>query len=189
MSHRNFVSGVTAVTKHAWIALFVLPLMAMAVQAYDRSTIDACVDGGGSFDYQFGTCDSKHAHPGASSTCIQNLPGQWRVVGHSSPGVAALTEAEAKEWDGAVLSLRSERITFRGGDCATPRFQTREISADDFSDNYRALPSSLGLTSAEICVTEVSCNGPWNAPGSLLIHGRGRMYAFWDGMFFDLRRE
>lgn len=165
-------------------------LCASVALAYDRAAIDDCVGQGGSFDYQFGSCDMKRAHPGSSSTCVQELPGRWRVVGHLSPGVSALSDAEVEMWKGSVLILQPDSIQFRSSSCATPSFRTRELGADEFAESYRASASSLGMTAAEVCVTEVTCNGVWNEPGSLLVHGRGgKLFLFWDGVFFELRRN
>jgi hypothetical protein len=171
------------------IELSVLLCMIAALGCDPVDSIDSCLDLGGSYDYQFAQCDREHDHPGPESACLRGLPGSWVVAGHLAPGVSAMSEAEASSWGGSILSLSRNGLTFRSHVCSSASFETREIPRSEFEESFRIRWDALGLGSASVCVTEVSCADGSPRPGSLLLHGRDELLALWDGVYFRLRRQ
>jgi hypothetical protein len=166
-----------------------LALFMSLVAALSCDPVDSCLDRGGSYDYQFATCDMERNHPGPNSACLRDIPGSWVVVGHRAPGVSAMSEAEAESWNGSTLVLSRNELTFRDQVCSNPSFTSREIPRPEFADTFRISGEALGLAPKPICATEVSCTAGSAGPGSLLIHGKGELLALWDGVYFRLRRQ
>jgi hypothetical protein len=121
--------------------------------------------------------------------CHALVPSAWVITGHTAPGVSAMTEGEANAWNGAVLTLTGERVTFRDDACASPTFTTKEMTRAEFADEFRVSADALDLPPEAICVTEVSCADDAPRPGSLLVHGRTELLLLWDGVWFRAARR
>jgi hypothetical protein len=116
--------------------------------------------------------------------CQALVPSAWVVSGHTAPGVSAMSEGEANAWNGAVLTLARERVTFRDDVCAGPTFTTKEMTPAEFAEQFRVSPEALRLPPGAVCVTEVSCIDDTPMPSSLLVQGRGELLLLWDGVWF-----
>jgi len=118
------------------------------------------------------------------SACPELASTTWVVTGHRAPGVSAMSTAEADAWDGSVLALGRDRVTFRNGVCATPTFSTRQLTHTEFVSAYRVSADALGLRPGAVCVTNVSCGDDWLMAGTLLVHGDGEILFLWGGVWF-----
>jgi len=116
--------------------------------------------------------------------CQALVPSTWVVIGHTAPGVSAMTEGEANAWNGAVLRLGRARVTFRDDACARPTFTTKKMTRAEFADEFRVSADALRLPPEAVCVTEVSCADDAPRPSSLLVQGRGELLLLWDGVWF-----
>ena len=154
-----------------------------------RSAIDACLGSGGSYDYQFAECDRQGDRPGPHSACLRDLPGRWVVEGNIAPGISALSDEEAASWDGAVLSLDRQHVSFGEYGCTSPRFETKEVSRTDFEEEFRVSGQVLGLSRDAVCSTRISCEDASPFPGSLLLHAEDHLLLFWDGVYFRVWRR
>ena len=119
-----------------------------------------------------------------STACPELAATTWVVTGHTAPGVSAMSDAEADAWNGSVLALGRDRVTFRDGVCAKPTFDTRQLTHTEFVAAYRVSGDALRLAPGAICVTDVSCAGEKLMPGTLLVHGDGELLLLWDGVWF-----
>ena len=152
--------------------------------------IDACLDRGGSYDYQLERCDLQATHPGPDAPCVKAILDGWRVVGYSAPGSSAMSDAEASEWLGGRSTYSAELAQFEDYRCAEPTYESALWSSDDFIDRFRIPSTALGIEGARICVTEIRCgSSSWTAPGSLLLHSGEALITTWDGVFFTLARD
>ncbi len=119
-----------------------------------------------------------------STACRELAATTWVVTGHTSPGVSAMSDAEADAWNGSVLALRRDRVTFRDRVCAKPTYDTRQLTHTEFLSAYRVSADDLRLAPGAICVTDVSCADEKLMPGTLLVHGDGELLILWDGVWF-----
>jgi hypothetical protein len=123
-----------------------------------------------------------------------DLEGVWTVVGHHTPGVAAMSEVDAEDWRGQTLRLTPSRASTQRAHCHAPRYAPQLVPRDSFLAAAYKLPAGAlrraGLPE-RVTVLEVSCGGaPWAALGGRLIGiGADRVLAPWDGVFFELTRE
>lgn len=120
--------------------------------------------------------------------CRALVPSTWVVTGHTAPGFSAMSEEEASAWNGAVLTLSRDRVTFRDGSCASPAFTTEEMTPSKFEEEFQSPPDALKLPAGEICVTRIEC-GEGPIPGSLLVQGRGALLLLWDGVWFRVTEQ
>ena len=119
-----------------------------------------------------------------STACHELASTTWVVTGHTAPGVSAMSDAEADAWNGSVLALGHDRVTFRDSVCAKPTFETRQLTHTEFVSAYRVSGDALKLPAGAICVTDVSCADDRLMPGTLLVHGDGELLLLWDGVWF-----
>lgn len=118
----------------------------------------------------------------------------WTVVGHSIPGISAMSDAEATAWHGHTLRLTATLAISGGNHCDEPTYSTRTVEKDGFLGSGHNLPPG-SLTPLDslprLTLLEVSCGGnPWAAMGGRLIWiDADRALAPWDGVFFELARD
>ena len=122
------------------------------------------------------------------------LMGIWTVVGHSMPGVAALSEDQAKARHGESLRLTRRMAASAGQRCESPQYAGRTERAQEFLGSaYRIAPDSLKSVAQreQLRIMRVSCGGSaWAALGGTLIElDRDRALAPWDGVFYELARD
>jgi len=127
-------------------------------------------------------CAERPATPGA-------VFGEWRVVAYTSGFVSAMSDAEARAWVGRTATYAPSRVSWHGTTCDEPTFTPGTWTPGAFSVHYQIRPSALGLEREVVETVEVGCPGAWTAPGSFLILDGERMFAPWDGVFFELRRS
>ncbi|HEU4516547.1 MAG TPA: META domain-containing protein, partial [Steroidobacteraceae bacterium] len=130
----------------------------------------------------------------AAATESPSLMGIWTVVGHSMPGVAALSEDQAKARHGESLRLTRRIAASNGQRCEAPQYAGRTERAQEFlGSEYRIAPDSLKPVARreQLRIMRVSCDGSsWAALGGTLIElDRDRAIAPWDGVFFELARD
>jgi hypothetical protein len=123
-----------------------------------------------------------------------DLEGVWTVVGHHTPGVAGMSEADAEDWRGRTVRLSPAGAVSGGTRCDAPRYAPHLVARDSFLAAEYKLPGDAlrraGLPE-RVTVLEVSCGGvPWAAMGGRLIGiETDRALAPWDGIFFELTRD
>ena len=130
----------------------------------------------------------------APAAATSSLLGIWTVVGHASPGVSAMSDAQAKSHDGESLRLTANSAIVPGSSCSDPGYVPNRVVPDDYlAEKYKLAPGSLKPLAgkSQMQVLEVQCGGrPWTAlGGSLLEVDRNRALAPWDGVFFELARD
>lgn len=119
--------------------------------------------------------------------------GEWVVTRHRIPGIAAMNEAEASAWHGRRLRLEPKLAAFQSDTCAAPLYRSRLVPVDSLLGvGYGIGAVQVGFSGgegAQLTVTEILCDGmPWDFPGgNLLMLPEGRLFAVWDGVFFELR--
>jgi uncharacterized membrane protein len=120
------------------------------------------------------------------------LLGEWVVVDHRIPGISAMDDSEAAEWNGRSVRFGTEEAISDAVPCRDPRYHHRRAPADSLLADFHITPSHLGLDTPELRLgfTEVFCGSTrWAALGGLLIWiEEDRPYAPFDGVFFELRR-
>jgi heat shock protein HslJ/uncharacterized membrane protein len=129
----------------------------------------------------------------APVTEAPSLMGIWTVVGHSTPGVGAMSDEQAKAIRGQGLRLLRNAAVSGGERCDAPRYAARTEPAEEFlAAEYQLAPGSLAPVArrSRIQVMRVSCSGsPWAALGGTLIEvDRDRALAPWNGVFFEVVR-
>ena len=123
-----------------------------------------------------------------------DLEGVWTIVGHHTPGVAAMSEADAEDWRGQTLRLTPSRASTPRAQCDAPGYAPHLVPRDSFLAAEYKLPGDAlrraGLPE-RVTVLEVSCGSvPWTVIGGRLIGiDADRALAPWDGIFFELTRE
>ncbi|HEU5041519.1 MAG TPA: hypothetical protein VFT84_11885 [Gemmatimonadales bacterium] len=132
--------------------------------------------------------------PADTSEAPADLTGIWTVVGHSIPGVAAMSDAEAATWHGRTIRLSGVEALAAGNRCDGPTYTTRSVPRDSLLGiEFNLPPGSLPALAAHerVRVQEVFCGGArWSAMGSRLIAtDGGHALAPWDGVFFELARD
>ncbi len=130
----------------------------------------------------------------ATAAARSSLMGIWTVVGHSSPGVSAMSDEQAKAHYGESLRLDANAALSPGSRCGDPAYvPSRVVPADYLATKYRLAPGSLRplADKSQMQVLEVHCDTrPWAALGGLLLEvDRDRALAPWDGVFFELARD
>jgi uncharacterized membrane protein len=121
-----------------------------------------------------------------------DLFGEWTIVDHRIPGIAAMEAEQAIAWHGRSIRFGAEAATSGAVACDDPTYAYRTAPADSLLRGFRIAPSALGLPAPDLRIglTEVLCGTDrWSALGGTLIWvARGRPYAPWDGVFFELRK-
>jgi hypothetical protein len=118
--------------------------------------------------------------------------GKWKVVNHVSPGISAMTEAQADKWIGKEALYEQTKATFETETCANARYTVKVVDADNYLlDGFKVDAKAIGIKPRKLQIIEVTCgSSDWIAPGSLLIvKSKDRLVTFWDGVFFELARE
>jgi uncharacterized membrane protein len=123
------------------------------------------------------------------------LAGIWTVrAHHHSPGISAMTDAEARARYGQSIRLTSLAAVAPGNTCREPRYATRQVPVaayltSAFNFGPSALPPLAGHN--QMRVMEVSCGATdWTELGGTLLEvDRDRALAPWDGVFFELARD
>ena len=123
------------------------------------------------------------------SRCHALVPSSWTITGHTIQGISAMSDAEADNWNGAVLTLARTRVTFRHDGCRSPTYTTKEIPPEEFEAEFHTSPDTLTLPPGAVCVTRMACGDQGPMPGSLLVHGRGELLLLWDGVWFRATRQ
>jgi uncharacterized membrane protein len=117
------------------------------------------------------------------------LEGNWHVVGHHAPGIAAMSAQEADGWVGRKARFSRSIAQFGKNACPSPTYETRNLTDQAFAQEFRVQSTDLGLRSP-IQMVEVRCAGSWDGPGNrLLVKGPNELLTLWDGVFFELRRD
>jgi uncharacterized membrane protein len=117
------------------------------------------------------------------------LEGNWHVVAHQAPGIAAMSPREAGTWVGRKARFSRSLARFGTDECSAPSYEARTLTPQEFAQEFRVPSTDLGLR-APIQMIEVRCAGPWDGPGNrLLVKGPNELLTFWDGVFFELHRE
>ena len=124
----------------------------------------------------------------------EELAGPWVVVGHHTPGAAAMGEDEASRWHGRPIRLSPDIAVSPGTHCDRPTYTMRTAPRDSFLAAEYELPAGALAPLAgleRLTVLEVSCQGaPLPAMGAQLIAvDDGTALAPWDGVFFELARD
>jgi uncharacterized membrane protein len=130
----------------------------------------------------------------AAAAEAPSLMGIWTIVGHTTPGVAALSEAQARARLGESLRLTRGVAASNDKRCESPRYAGRTERAREFlGSEYRIAPDALKPIARrqQLQVMQVTCDGSgWGALGGTLIElDRDRALAPWDGIFFELARD
>jgi heat shock protein HslJ/uncharacterized membrane protein len=130
----------------------------------------------------------------AAAAEAPSLMGIWTVVGHTMPGVAALSEQQARARLGESLRLTRGVAASDGQRCEAPQYTGRMERAQEFlGSQYRITPDALKPVARrqQLRIMQVSCGGSgWSALGGTLIElDRDRALAPWDGVFFELARD
>ncbi len=122
------------------------------------------------------------------------LWGEWRIIGHLSPGVAAMSSARAGSWTGRALEFGPSTARSPNGECLEPAYRERTAMSDAvFSGEYgvpiESVPPAEGIDT--LLVVDVRCSGAgWDAAGTVvLVLDERRALAPWDGVMFELRRS
>lgn len=119
--------------------------------------------------------------------------GTWTVVGHSLPGISAMTDDAATARHGQTLQLTETAATSSGERCDSPKYPTRSVPTEEFlATEFNLPPESLKPFEGrdQLTLVEISCDGaPWTAFGSLLlVIDADHVLTPWDGVFFELER-
>jgi uncharacterized membrane protein len=151
-----------------------------------------------------GMSDREYAYAAAARVgdrmlngCAERWPmapqGEWLVVAHRTPGISAMSDSEATAWHGRAVSYTSTRAMFGAESCLHPSYLSRQVRGDSLlSVGYHSNPSVLGLArNSTVTVIEVRCDeSAWSAPGGILLRmPSGKLYAPWNGVFYELQRR
>ncbi len=144
------------------------------------------------------TRDSTHNTAVEIAANIDGMIGIWTVTGHSSPGISAMSDADAKSWYGQSVRLMPDEALSPTHHCDRPIYSVREANADrylsvNFKTSTRAISAlaSQSPVRSQLQLQELSCDGvPWSALGGLLIKlDSVHALAPWNGVFFELTRD
>jgi hypothetical protein len=133
--------------------------------------------------------------PAATPTPGADHPlwGAWRIIGHSAPGVSAMSEARSAAWTGRAMEYTEPVARSPNGECLEPSYINPSESVDAFVSGECGVPaSSLPLVAdlGVVEVVEVRCAGSgWGAAGETVLSlDQRRALTPWDGVFFEPRR-
>ena len=118
----------------------------------------------------------------------------WVIVGHSAPGVSAMSDADAVKWHGRSIDLGPDLAIAGPDSCLRPMYESRSAPGDSVAGAFHIAPGSLGPSwppNATVTVLETFCDGEtWYSPGAILIKtSPTHAYTPWDGVFFELERR
>lgn len=119
----------------------------------------------------------------------------WAIVGHRTPGVSAMSDADATAWHGVVMEFQPAFAIAGEDTCWQASYTTHTVPADSLlRAGYRLAPHDLGLedgAGASLGITVTSCGGEkWMTIGGVLLRvSEQRAFTPWDGVFFELERR
>lgn len=124
-----------------------------------------------------------------SSSPPEPFHGTWRVTAVATPGISALSPADAARQVGAEASFDARRARFGAQTCDGPSYTRRVLSATTFADAYGVTPQQLRLDGDQVAMVDILCaSGSLDAGSSLILRPDGSMLTLWDGVFFELRK-
>lgn len=119
--------------------------------------------------------------------------GDWTVVSHLAPSIAAMSPVEASRYVGRTISFGPNGVVSGGDRCPKPTYIVNLIYAPRYlARQYGMTPASLDLYDhQDVKVTEVFCEGrKWSGLGGYVVWADNeRGYAIRDGIWFELRRS
>lgn len=137
--------------------------------------------------------ETEVAHEASLSRDFTALRGEWRVVGHHSPGISALSDDEAEAWHGARLRIGEGWLAMGEHYCETVSHVGEVLPVNQILDDYRLAADSLApLTEREqVARHRLDCDdGDWPVLGSQVLRlSDTQALAPWDGVFFELERD
>ncbi len=118
--------------------------------------------------------------------------GEWQVVSHRAPGIAAMSPVDAQRHVGSIVRFGPGAVTSGADTCAKPTFLVNLVYAERYLYRQYGLHTrDLGLyRHQDVRVTEVFCEGSkWPGLGAHAIWvDAERGYAVRNGVWFELRR-
>jgi hypothetical protein len=132
---------------------------------------------------------------GNEESSFRKPSGDWVVVSHRVPGVSAIPDSIATSWYGTEVHYGDTEATSGTRSCPQAKYRYHTARADSLlAIGYRIDPAELGYEGSgksRIGVTQVLCaNLPWKALGGFILWiDEDRLYALWDGAFFELQRK
>ena len=118
--------------------------------------------------------------------------GDWQVVSHRAPGLAAMSPVDAQRHVGSVVRFGPGAVTSGVNTCAKPSYVVNLVYAERYLYRHYGLHTrDLGLyRHQDVRVTEVFYEGrKWPGLGGHAVWvDAERGYAVRDGMWFELRR-
>lgn len=115
--------------------------------------------------------------------------GDWTVTSVLTPGVSAVSPADAGSHVGTVVSLQPGRA--RAGDrtCGGATYTHRALSVETFAEAYRVTPQQLSLSGDPIALVDVTCeSGGLEMGSTLVLKSDTAMLTMWDGVFYVLTK-
>ena len=123
---------------------------------------------------------------GAAPETNHSYLGTWKVVGHLSAPISALSDAEADTWIGATFELGEGDVRWKGEHLAVPDYRLTQQPSGEFSRSYRMDPSRFGIASDHVSILRVTADGgPFS---ELILVSPQRAWLPCDGVFFELER-
>jgi len=115
--------------------------------------------------------------------------GGWEVVGHTAPGISALSPDEAEAWVSTRAHFNQDEAAFGDQRCPTPTYSLAPVSQAELFRAFRVNAEDLGVRSDSVQVVEVECSsGERLGPGgTFILRDDGWMYTIWDGAFLELQ--
>lgn len=116
--------------------------------------------------------------------------GEWRVASAGTPGVAAVSAADAGRQVGTPVSLQPGRARVGDRTCGGAVYTRRALSVQTFVEAYRVTPQQLSLAGDPIPLVDVTCeSGGLDLGSTLVLKSDREMLAMWDGVFYVLTRN
>jgi hypothetical protein len=103
------------------------------------------------------------------------------------PGVCAMSPSDATALVGARVTFSSSFLQFGERRCVNPTYRVERQTSQTFAEGLRTTPERLSLTSSDVELMYVSCDGiPWWGPGSVIVRESRRLMTLWDGVIWNL---
>ena len=116
----------------------------------ERAAVDArvwpagCSDGMSDRDWPYtavarvdGTTYRGCARSRARPPVVEGLEGNWHVVAHHAPGIAAMSTQEADTWVGKKARFSRSLAQFGTDECSAPSYETKTLSGQAFAQEFR----------------------------------------------------
>jgi hypothetical protein len=124
-----------------------------------------------------------------SSSPTEPFHGTWRVTAVATPGISALSPADAARQVGAEASFDARRARFGAQTCEGVSYTRRVLSAGIFAEAYGVTAQQLRLDTDQIAMVDILCaSGSLDAGTSLILRPDGSMLTLWDGVFYEVRK-